>query len=77
MLSGVLGSHFIDVKETLNFKAIIVIMYVILIIISRVVFVKSDETGVDGYVSSVLKSCQHDKPIKHNTYTVDILLVWS
>lgn len=72
MLSGVLGSHFIDVKETLNFKAIIVIIYVI-IIISRVVFVKSDETGVDGYVLSVLKSCQHDKlKPKHDTYTVDI-----
>ena len=55
LLAGVLGSHFIGVKETQNFKVIPCIQ-----ITSRVVFVRSDDAGVDGYVSSVLKSYQHD-----------------
>ena len=44
-------------SNKLNFK---VIKCDHIIIISRVVFVKSDDAGVDGYVSSVLKTYQHD-----------------
>lgn len=53
--SGVLGSYCIGVKETENFKVIQCNQ-----IISRVVPVESDDAGVDGYVSTVLKCYQHD-----------------
>ena len=55
LLSGVLGKHFTGVKETQSFKVIQCTH-----ITSRVIFVRSGDAGVDGYVSSVLKSYQHD-----------------
>ena len=62
LLAGVLGSHFIGVKETQNFKVIPCNQ-----ITSRVVFVRSDDAGVDGYVSSVLKSYH---------YIDDCYIIW-
>lgn len=53
--SGFLGSHFIGVLKTLNFKVVKCNH-----IISRVILVQSEDAGVDGYVSSVLKCYQHD-----------------
>lgn len=52
---GFLGSHFIGVLKTLNFKVVKCNH-----IISRVILVQSEDAGVDGYVSSVLKCYQHD-----------------
>ena len=43
-------------SNTFNFKVI----QCDHITVSRVVFVQSDDAGVDSYVSSVLKSYQHD-----------------
>lgn len=53
--SGVLGYHFIGVQQTRTYKVIGCEH-----ITARVIFVKSDDAGVDGYVSTVLKSYQHD-----------------
>ena len=53
--SGVLGCHFTGVKRTRTFKLIQCDQ-----ISSRIIFVPSDDPDVDGYVSSVLKSYQHD-----------------
>ena len=53
--SGVLGRHFTGVERTQNFKVILCDK-----IAARVTFVRSDDAGVDGYVSAVLKSYQHD-----------------
>ena len=35
---------------------------------------ESDDTGVDGYVSPILKSCQHDK---HDRYLICMVLIWA
>ena len=67
-MSGVLGSHFTDIKQTLYFKVI----QCDHIIISRVVFVKSDDTGVGGYLSSVLKSYQNDECNIYYLYGLDM-----
>ena len=46
LLSGVLGKHFTGVKETQSFK-----VFQCTHITSRVIFVRSGDAGVDGYVS--------------------------
>ena len=50
-----LGCHFTAVQETQEYKYIHCSS-----IQHRIVFVQSDEPDVDGYVSTVLKSYQHD-----------------
>ena len=35
---------------------------------------ESDDTGVDGYVSPILKSYQHDK---HDRYLICMVLIWA
>ena len=54
--SGVLGSHFTGVERIQIVKVIPCDK-----ITARVTFVRSDDAGVDGFVSAVLKSYQHDK----------------
>ena len=53
--SHVLGCHFIGVQRTETYEVIRCDQ-----ITARAIFVKSNDPGVDGYVSTVLKSYQHD-----------------
>lgn len=53
--SGVLGSHFTGVERFHNFK-----VFPCDKITARVTLVRSDDAGVNGYISAVLKSYQHD-----------------
>lgn len=50
-LLGVLGSYFIGVERFYNFKVFLCDK-----IIVRVIFVRSDDVGVNGYIFVVLKS---------------------
>lgn len=53
--SGYLGRHFTAAQETILYKLIKCSD-----IVSRIVLITTDEAGIFGYVSTVLKSYQHN-----------------